>query len=154
MPMHRANATRAATTAPLPLLPLLLIAAAHAPAALAQQSANDVQALKARAGSYAVDCSKADRTRLLVSPNALSIVHGKKRLDGLKPMYAISYFGRNPPANAVAAYLGESAKRGAPGVAFIEWADKGGFYLTVESDKPTEGIFGKPALAGKFRRCP
>jgi len=121
--------------------------------ASAQQSENDIQALKARTGTYAVDCSKPDKTRLLVSVQSLSIVAGNKRLDGVQPMYALSYFGKNPPPNAIAAYLSQPARRGAPGVAFIEWTDKRGEYLTVESDRPLEGLFGKPALAGKFRLC-
>jgi len=132
------------------MLAALLAACASAGA---QQSENDIQALKARTGPYAVDCSKPDTTRLLISVKSLSIVAGKKRVDGVQPMYALTYFGRNPPPNAVAAYLGQPARSGAPGVAFIEWTDRRGEYLTVESDKALEGLFGKPALAGKFRLC-
>ena len=32
-------------------------------------------------------------------------------------------------------------------------SDQAGPYLTVEADGPLDKQFGKPALAGKFRRC-
>jgi hypothetical protein len=151
--MHRA-ALSTATTAAVATWGLLLAAVAHAPAAFAQQSANDISALKERAGSYAIDCAKAERARLLVAPSGLSIVHGKKRVDGPKPMYAASYWGRSPPPNAAGAMIAEPARKGAPGLTFTVWTDKRGTYLQVDADKPLEGVFGKPALAGKFRRCP
>lgn len=122
-------------------------------AALAQQSANDIAALKEHAGSYAVDCAKPGGTRLLVAPAALSIVNGNKRVDGPKPMFAFSYWGRSPPPNAAGAMLAEPARQGAPGLTFTAWTDKRGTYLQVDADKPLENVFGKAALAGKFRRC-
>lgn len=133
---------------------LLLAAAMSAPNVLAQQSANDISALKEHAGTYAVDCAKADRTRLLVSPQAISVANGGKRVDGPKPLFAFSYWGRSPPPNSAGAMIAEPARKGAPGLTFTAWTDKRGTYLQVDADKPLEAVFGKPALAGKFRRCP
>lgn len=140
----------------LPPAPWALTAAlaAFGPATLAQQSANDIAALKERAGSYAVDCAKADRARLVVSPQAISIVQGKKRVDGAKPMFAASYWGRNPPPNSAGGMIAEPARKGAPGLTFTVWTDKRGRYLQVDADKTLESMFGKAALAGKFRLCP
>ncbi|MBI5716187.1 MAG: hypothetical protein HZC37_00680 [Burkholderiales bacterium] len=133
---------------------LAISSAAFAAAALAQQSANDIASLKEHAGSYAVDCTRPDRTRLVVAPQAISVVHGKKRVDARKPLFAHSYWGRSPPPNAGGAMIGEPARKGAPGLTFTAWTDKRGVYLQVDADKPLQAVFGKPALAGKFRRCP
>jgi hypothetical protein len=118
--------------------------------ALAQQSANDVETLKKFAGTWAVDCAKPG-TRLTVSVNALTLEGGGKQMRAPAPMAAFSYFGRQqPPKGFEVALLGDTP---AAQLVFFAMGDTSGSYLTVEADGPTLKQFGKPALAGKFRRC-
>jgi hypothetical protein len=127
-------------------------AAALAPGAWAQQSQNDIDALKQMAGRYAVDCKKPDALHLLVSPQSLAIVAGKKRVQAPKPMAAFSFYGRSPPKDFDFALLAEGAK--GLSLTFTTWSPKSGAYLKVEADKTLNDQFGKAALAGKFKRCP
>jgi hypothetical protein len=121
--------------------------------ALAQQSPNDIEMLKAYAGTWAVDCSKPAGVRLGVDVKVLTLSGGGKRLSSsAPPMAAFSWFGQQqPPAGFEAALLGEG--RGTS-LTFMAMKDKAGPYLTVEADGPMEKQFGRAALAGKFRRCP
>lgn len=130
---------------------VLMLAGAALPA-LAQQSANDIEMLTKHAGTWAVDCSKPG-TRLGVDVKRLSLQSGGKQLAShAPPMAAFSYFGRQePPAGFEVALLAEAPHAQ---LAFLAMSDKTGPYLTVEADGPTLKLFGKPALAGKFRRCP
>lgn len=64
---------------------------------------------------------------------------------------AFSYFGQQkPPAGFEAALLADAPNSQ---LVFFAMSDPSGPYLTVEADGPTLKQFGKPALAGKFRRC-
>ncbi len=122
-----------------------------APCAWAQQSENDIETLKKMAGTYSAYCKKADALRLVVSPQSLAIVAGKKRVQAPSPMAAVSYLGGNPPKDFEAALLAENDK--GPSLLFTAWSGKGGNFLKVEADKRLEEEFGKGALAGKFTRC-
>ena len=75
---------------------VLMLAAAALPA-LAQQSANDIEMLTKHAGTWAVDCSKPG-TRLGVDVKRLSLQSGGKQLAShAPPMAAFSYYGRQEP---------------------------------------------------------
>lgn len=118
--------------------------------ALAQQGPNDVETLKKYAGTWAVDCAQPG-TRLTVSVNALTLEAGGKQARARAPLAAFSYFGRQqPPKGFEVALLGDTSSSQ---LVFFAMGDKAGPYLTVEADGPTLKQFGKPALAGKFRRC-
>jgi hypothetical protein len=120
--------------------------------ALAQQSPNDLAMLKKYAGTWAVDCSQPAGARLTVDVKALSLSAGGKQLRTAAPMAAFSYFGKmDPPKGFDVALLGEARPSG---LAFLAMKDGSGPYLKVDADTPLEKQFGKPALAGKFRRCP
>lgn len=121
--------------------------------ALAQQSANDLAMLNKYAGSWAIDCSKPQGTRLTVDAKALKIGAGGKQMQtSVAPMAAFSWFGQQqPPAGFEAALLGDAQNAQ---LVFLAMSDKTGPYLTVEADGPVQKQFGKAALAGKFRRCP
>ena len=120
--------------------------------ALAQQSPNDIEMLKKYAGSWAVDCAKPG-ARLGVDVKTLTLQSGGKQLaSNAPPMAAFSYFGQQkPPAGFEAALLADAPNAQ---LVFFAMSDKSGPYLTVEADGPTVKQFGKPALTGKFRRCP
>jgi hypothetical protein len=126
--------------------------AAAAPA-WAQQSANDLEMLNKYAGSWAVDCSRSDATRLTVGPKALKIAAGGKQVQAnAPPLAAVSWFGRQqPPAGFEAALLADAPNTQ---LVFLAMRDKTGPYLTVEADGPLQKQFGQAALAGKFRPCP
>jgi hypothetical protein len=119
----------------------------------AQQSPNDIEMLKKYAGTWAVDCGKAEGTRLAVSTKALKINAGGKQVQtSAAPMAAFSYFGQQkPPPGFEAALLADAPNTQ---VVFMAMGDKAGPYLTVSADGPLDKQFGKAALAGKFRRCP
>ena len=118
--------------------------------ALAQQSPNDIETLKKHAGTWAVDCAKPG-TRLAVSVSALTLDAGGKQMRAPGPLAAFSYFGRQQPPNGFeVALLGDTPSSQ---LVFFAMSDKTGSYLTVEPDGPTLKQFGRPALAGKFRRC-
>ena len=102
--------------------------------ALAQQGPNDVEMLTKHAGTWAVDCAKPG-TRLTVSVNALTLDASGQQQRATAPLAAFSYFGR--PTQLV----------------FFVMSDKSGSYLGIQADGPLLAQFGKPALAGKFRRC-
>ncbi len=118
--------------------------------ALAQQSPKDVEMLNKHAGTWAADCAKPG-TRLTVSVDALTLeAAGHERRVGA-PITAFSYFGQQqPPKDFEAALLGDAANAQ---LVFFAMSDPSGPYLTVEADGPTLKLFGKPALAGKFRHC-
>jgi hypothetical protein len=120
--------------------------------AQAQQSPNDIEMLTKYAGTWAVDCAKPG-ARLGVSVKTLTLQSGGKQLaSNAPPMAAFSWFGRQqPPAGFVAALLADAPNAQ---LVFMAMSDKSGPYLAVEADGPTLQQFGKPALAGKFRRCP
>lgn len=120
--------------------------------ALAQQSANDIEVLTRYAGTWAVDCVKAG-TRLGVDVKQLTLQSGASRLaTNVPPMAAFSYFGQQqPPKGFVVALLGDAPSSQ---LVFFVMNDAFGPHLTVQADGPTLKQFGKPALAGKFRRCP
>ena len=119
--------------------------------AQAQQSADDIEMLNKYAGTWAVDCAKPG-ARLGVSVNALTLQSGDKQLaSNTPPMSAFSYFGRQqPPAGFETALLATAPDAQ---LVFMAMSDKSGPYLSVQADGPTVKQFGKPALAGKFRRC-
>jgi hypothetical protein len=119
--------------------------------ALAQQSANDIEMLTKYAGTWAVDCAKPG-ARLGVSVKTLTLQSaGKQMASNAPPMAAFSYFGQQkPPTGFEAALLADAPNSQ---LVFFAMSDKSGPYLTVEADGPTVKQFGKPALAGKFRRC-
>ena len=118
---------------------------------LAQQSPNDIEMLKKYAGTWAADCAKPG-ARLGVSVKALTLQSGGKQMaSNAPPMAAFSYFGQQkPPAGFEAALLADAPNSQ---LVFFAMSDPSGPYLTVEADGPTVKQFGKPALAGKFRRC-
>ena len=127
------------------------VALALAPCAWAQQTESDIEALKKMAGTYSAYCKKTDALRLVVKPQSLAIVAGKKRAEAPRPLAALSYLGGNPPKDFEAALLAEGDK--GPRLLFTAWSGKGGTFLKVEADKRLEDEFGKSALAGKFTRC-
>jgi hypothetical protein len=129
----------------------MLLALALALPVLAQQSANDVEALKKFAGTWAVDCAKPG-TRLRVDVKALTLEAEGKRMSAPSPMTAFSFFGQQqPPKGFEFALLGNTPTSQ---LVFFAMSDQSGSYLTLQPDGPTLKQFGKPALAGKFRRCP
>ena len=118
--------------------------------ALAQQGSNDIETLTKFAGTWAVDCAGAG-TRLTVSVNALTLEAGGKQMRARAPLAAFSYFGRQqPPKGFEVALLGDTPSSQ---LVFFAMNDKSGSHLTIEADGPTLKQFGRPALAGKFRRC-
>ena len=119
--------------------------------ALAQQSSNDIEMLTKHAGTWAVDCAKPG-TRLGVDVKRLTLQSGGKQMaTSAPPMAAFSYFGQQqPPKGFEAALLGDAANAQ---LVFFAMSEPSGPYLTVEADGPTLKLFGKPALAGKFRHC-
>ena len=120
-------------------------------AALAQQTPNDVEALKKYTGSWAVDCSKPAGARLTVDVKSLGLDAGGKQLRTAAPLAAFSYYGKmEPPAGFDVALLGEARPTG---LSLLAMSDKTGPYLTVDADPQLQKQFGKTALAGKFRRC-
>ena len=131
---------------------LVLLASLLPAAALAQQTPNDVEALKKYSGSWAVDCSKPGGARLTVSVKSLGLDAGGKQLRTAAPLAAFSYYGKmEPPAGFDVALLGEARPTG---LSLLAMSDKTGPYLTVDADKPLRQQFGDKALAGKFRPCP
>ena len=129
---------------------LVLCLAAAGPAC-AQQNANDIEVLKKYAGTWAVDCGKPG-ARLTVDPKALTLSAGGRQLRTAAPLSAFSYYGKmEPPKGFDVALLGEAKPTG---LTLLAMADAAGPYLTVDTDAPLEKQFGKPTLAGKFRRCP
>ncbi|HMO46162.1 MAG TPA: hypothetical protein PKB14_09050 [Rubrivivax sp.] len=131
---------------------LLLCLTCGALPAPAQQSPNDIQMLQKYAGTWAVDCAKPG-TRLGVEVRKLTLQSGGKQMtSSTPPMAAFSWFGQQqPPAGFEAALLADAQNAQ---LVFFAMGDRSGPYLTVEADGPTLKQFGKPALAGKFRRCP
>jgi hypothetical protein len=118
--------------------------------ALAQQSPKDVEMLNKHAGTWAVDCAKPG-TRLTVSVDALTLeAAGHERRVGA-PITAFSYFGRQlPPEGFEVALLGFATTTT---LVFLVMHDASGTYLDIQPGGPLLEQFGKPALAGKFRRC-
>jgi hypothetical protein len=132
-------------------LALMFCLGAVAPT-LAQQSPNDIEMLSKYTGTWAVDCGKSAGTRLTVATASLALDSAGKKAQVAAPMAAFSYYGRaKPPAGFEAALLGESGRNA---LTFLAMKDTTGPYLLVDADTPLEKQFGKPALAGKFRRCP
>jgi hypothetical protein len=120
--------------------------------ALAQQGPNDIEVLKKYAGTWAVDCTRPAGARLSIDVKSLAFVAGGQQLHTAAPLSAFSWFGKmEPPAGFEVALLGEGRPTG---LTLLAMKDSTGPYLTVESDPLLQKQFGKPALAGKFRRCP
>ena len=118
--------------------------------ALAQQGPNDVEMLTKHAGTWAVDCAKPG-TRLTVNVNALKLDASGQQQRATAPLAAFSYFGRQtPPKGFEVALLGDTPTTQ---LVFFVMSDKSGSYLGIQADGPLLAQFGKPALAGKFRRC-
>ncbi len=130
---------------------LMLCLSCGALPALAQQSPNDIQMLQKYAGTWAVDCAKPG-TRLQVEVTRLTLQSGARQLASqAPPLAAFSWFGKQqPPPGFEAALLADAPNAQ---LVFFAMGDRSGPYLTVEPDGPTLKQFGKPALAGKFRRC-
>ncbi len=132
------------------LTALLILTALVSLPARAETLSPDVMRLYG--GRYSTDCAGDTGPRLRVTPAALQVEAGGKRMSGREVLAAYSYFGQQAPPKGFQVALLSQVRPGA-GLQFMIYRDKSGQYAVLEADGPVQAALGPALMAARYRHC-
>lgn len=125
----------------------LVVLALGSMGACAEAQRLDEQVLSRYGGVYVADCGDAASARAEVFADSLVLQGGGRRLAGLRPQPAYSWFGNSPPEGFALALLATAPQGRA--MTWLVFDGPGGRHLLIDDD----GLDGAAPTGMTFSRC-